>query len=589
MKPRNRLGLARTAFRPVLAALLAFGAVGSQWAAAPAASFDVRFEDVSEAAGIRFRHERAASSEKLYLETMGAGVGWIDYDQDGFLDAFFVNSGATPHFKPPAPPQPALYRNNGDGSFSDVTGKAGLSVGPGLFFFGAAVGDYDNDGYPDLYVSGYRRSLLYHNTGRGSFEDVTDKAGVADPGAWATAAGWFDYDRDGRLDLLVTNYVHYDVERNVVCGDPRPELRAYCHPDSFPGTSPKLYRNNGDGTFADVTAQAKLVNPNGKSLAVALADLDGDGWSDIFIANDTQRNFIYFNKKDGTFEDASYTSGAGFSEDGKTEAGMSAGAADADGDGDIDLYVSHLDAELNRFYLNDGKGSFTDATITSSLGTTNIINSSFGAHFLDADNDGNRDLLVVNGHILDNIAIYHAGVTWAEAKKLYRNAGAGRFVDVTATQPDSFRAPRVGRGLAVGDYDNDGFPDVLVGNNGEQGQLFRNSGARDRNWLGVRLVGVKSVRDGTGARLKLRAGSLVSYDQAKGGLSYCSAQDPRILFGLGREAKVDALEILWPSGEQQVLRDVEVNQYITVEEGRGITAHRTPAAWSREAVAPARP
>lgn len=540
-------------------------------------SFGVRFDDVSRPAGIRFRHERAASKEKLYLETMGAGVGWIDYDQDGFLDAFFANSGATPHFRPPAPPQPALYRNNGDGTFTDVTKKSGLDVGPGLFFFGVAAGDYDNDGYPDLYVSGYRRSLLYRNTGKGGFEDVTDKAGVANQGAWATAAGWFDYDRDGKLDLLVTNYVQYDVEHNVVCGDPTPELRAYCHPDSFPGTSPKLYRSNGDGTFADVTAQAKLVNPDGKSLAVALADLDGDGWTDIFIANDTQRNFVYFNKGDGTFEDASYSSGAGFSEDGKTEAGMSAGAADVDGDGDVDLYVSHLDAELNRLYSNEGKRLFTDATITSGLGTTNIMNSSFGAHFLDADNDGNRDLLVVNGHILDNIAIYHAGVTHREAKKLYRNLGLGKFADVTATQPEGFRAPRVGRGLAVGDYDNDGFPDLLVSNNGEEGQLFRNSGAEGRHWLGIRLLGVKSVRDGTGARLKLTAGPLVSYDQAKGGLSYCSAQDPRILFGLGSQAKVDTLEILWPSGERQVLHDIPADRYISVQEGQGVTSYRFPA------------
>lgn len=551
---------------------MGFGVAGAVWASAP--SFGVRFDDVSERAGIRFRHERAASKEKLYLETMGAGVGWIDYDQDGFLDAFLANSGATPHFKPKTPPQPALYRNNRDGSFTDVTQTAGLSVGPGLFFFGVAAGDYDNDGYPDLYVSGYRRSLLYRNTGKGRFEDVTDRAGVANQGAWATAAGFFDYDRDGRLDLLVANYVRYDVDHNVVCGDPRPELRAYCHPDSFPGTSPRLYRNQGDGTFADVTAQAKLVNPDGKSLAVALTDLDGDGWTDIFIANDTQRNFIYFNKKDGTFEDASYTSGAGFSEDGRAEAGMSAGAADADGDGDIDLYVSHLDSELNRFYINEGNRLFTDATINSGLGATNIMNSSFGAHFLDADNDGNRDLLVVNGHILDNIAIYHAAVTYAEVKKLYRNLGGGRFVDVTPTQPESFRAPRVGRGLAVGDYDNDGFPDALVGNNGEPAQLFRNSGAGGGNWLGIRLVGVKSVRDGTGAKLKVKAGPLVSYDQAKGGLSYCSAQDPRILFGLGPQAKVDVLEVLWPSGEQQVFRDLQVNRYITIEEGKGIIAGR---------------
>ncbi len=566
------LRLARTARRAAFAAGVGFATGGAVWAAAPA--FGVRFDDVSRAAGISFRHERAASKEKLYVETMGAGVGWIDYDQDGFLDAFFVNSGATPHFKPPTPPQGALYRNNGDGTFTDVTVKAGLAVGPGLFLFGVAAGDYDNDGYPDLYVSGYRRSLLYHNTGKGGFKDVTDKAGVANLGAWGTAAGWFDYDRDGKLDLLVTNYVQYDMEHNVVCGDPTPKLRAYCHPDSFPGTSPKLYRNNGDGTFADVTEQAKLVNPDGKSLAVALVDLNDDGWTDVFIANDTQRNFIYFNKQDGTFEDASYSSGAGFSEDGKTEAGMSAAAADVDGDGDIDLYVSHLDSELNRFYRNEGGGLFTDATITSGLGTTNILNSSFGAHFFDADNDGNRDLLVVNGHILDNIAIYHAAVTHAEVKRLYRNLGAGRFADVTATQPEAFRAPRVGRGLAVGDYDNDGFPDALVNNNGESGQLFRNSGARSGNWLGIRLVGVKSIRDGTGAKLKVRAGPLLSYDQAKGGLSYCSAQDPRILFGLGPQTKVDVLEVLWPSGEQQLLRDLPVNQYITVEEGKGIVTGR---------------
>jgi hypothetical protein len=440
-----------------------------------------------------------------------------------------------------------------------------------------AVGDYDDDGYPDLYVSGYRRSLLYHNTGKGGFEDVSERAGVANSGAWATAAGWFDYDRDGNLDLLVANYVRYDVERNVVCGDPTPERRAYCHPDSFPGTSPRLFRGKGDGTFADVTERARLVNHDGKSLGVALADLDLDGWTDVFIANDTQRNFVYFNQGDGSFLDASYSSGAGFSEDGKTEAGMSAGAADVDGDGDVDLYVTHLDSELNRLYLNEGRRLFTDATITSGLGATSIMNSGFGAHFLDADNDGNRDLLVVNGHILDNIAIYHAGVSYAEAKKLYRNLGQGRFADVSDGQPDSFRAPRVGRGLAIGDFDNDGFPDALVGNNGEAGQLFRNSGAPGRHWLGVRLVGVKSVRDGTGARLKLSAGPLVSHGQAMGGLSYCSAQDPRILFGLGAQAKVDSLEIVWPSGERQLLRDLPLDQYVTVEEGRGVTPSRFPA------------
>ena len=528
--------------------------------------FEVRFEEVTSQAGIRFHHERAASWEKLYVETMGAGVGWLDYDRDGLLDAFFVNSGATPNFQPDEPPQPALYRNNGDGTFTDVTAKTGLLVGPGFFFFGVAAGDYDDDGYPDLYVSGYRGSLLYHNNGDGTFTDVTTRAGVGKDAEWATAAGWFDYDRDGRLDLLVTGYVQYDIDRNVVCGDPTPERRAYCHPDSFPGISPTLYRNNGNGTFEDVTARAKLTNPDGKSLAVALADLDGDGWTDVFIANDTQRNFVYFNNGDGTFEDASYFSGAGFSEDGKAEAGMSAAAADVDDDGDIDLYVSHLDAELNRLYVNEGGRLFVDATIVSGLGATNIMNSAFGARFVDADNDGRRDLLVINGHIMDNIAIYHAGVTYAEVKKLYRNVGRGQFVDVSAGQPPPFLAPKVGRGLAVGDFDNDGFADFLVNNNGEPGQLFRNSGAGGGRWLGVRLTGDASVRDGTGARLELAAGSRVSYDQAIGGRSYCSAQDPRIVFGLGPAAAVDRLEIRWPSGRHQRLLDLPIGRYLTVPE-----------------------
>ncbi len=543
--------------------------------------FGVQFHDVTKQAGIHFHHERAASGQKLYLETMGAGVAWIDYNRDGFLDAFFVNSGYTPFFHPEKPPQPALYRNNGDGTFTDVTQVAGIRT-DGTFFFGVAVADFDNDGYPDIYMTGYRHSVLYHNNGDGTFTDVTAKAGVGDDSAWATAAGWFDYDRDGKLDLLVTNYVQFDTDHPISCGENKPGYRAYCHPDSFSGSSPRLYHNNGDGTFTDVTRKAGLVNNDGKSLAVLLSDLNNDGWPDIFIANDTQRNFLYLNNGDGTFRDVSYTSGAGFSEEGKPEAGMSADAADVRNNGLYDLYVSHLDFQLNRYYRGNGDGTFLDATIPSGLGQTNFLNSSFGARFFDFDNDGWRDLLVINGHILDNIALYHPSVAYAEEKKLYRNIGGGRFVDATKTQDAGFRAPRVGRGLAVGDYDNDGWLDFLVNNNGEDAQLFHNDGgarpyARRNHWLGVHLIGTKSNRDAIGAAVKLIAGDFVSNDQAKGGMSYCSAQDPRIYFGLGKHARVDTMEITWPSGSREVIHDLAGNQIVTIEEGQGVTPYRYPS------------
>jgi enediyne biosynthesis protein E4 len=544
--------------------------------------YHVQFRDVTNAAGIHFHHERATSPEKLYLETMGAGVAWIDYDNDGYLDAFFVNSGYTPYFHPDTPPQPALYHNNRDGTFTDVTAKSKIHS-DGTFFFGVAVADYDNDGYPDIYMTGYRHSVLLHNNHDGTFTDVTAKAGVGDDGLWGTAAGWFDYDHDGLLDLLVTNYVQFDEDHPVHCGDDRPGYRAYCHPDSFHGSPARLYHNNGDGTFTDVTEKAGLTNQDGKSLAVVLADLNNDGWTDIFIANDTQRNFVYLNNGDGTFKDVTYKSNAGFSEDGRPEAGMSADAADVTNNSLPYIFVSHLDFELNRMYRNNGDGTFTDYTMASGLGQTNILNSAFGARFFDFDNDGWRDLLVVNGHILDNIPLYHPEVKYEEEKTLYHNSGQGQFIDATRTQGPDFRAPRVGRGLAVGDFDNDGWQDFLVSNNGEDAQLFRNEGgsspaAQGNHWVAVRLIGTKSNRDGIGASLKLTAGDLKLYDQAKGGMSYCSAQDPRIYFGLGKQEMVDSILIRWPSGYVQELKDIPADVIVTATEGVDAKAvkYRTP-------------
>jgi enediyne biosynthesis protein E4 len=542
--------------------------------------YHVQFRDVTVEAGIHFHHERATSAQKLYLETMGPGVAWIDYNNDGYLDAFFVNSGATPFFHPDPPSQPALYRNNRDGTFTDVTAQSKIRT-DGTFFFGVAVADYDNDGFPDIYMTGYRHSVLLHNNGDGTFTDVTAKAGVADDGAWGTAAGWFDYDHDGKLDLLVTNYVQYDQDHPVLCGDDRPGYRAYCHPDSFHGSSAKLYHNNGDGTFTDVTEKAGLTNSDGKSLAVVLADLDGDGWPDIFIANDTQRNFLYLNNGDGTFRDATRKSNTGFGEEGRPEAGMSADAADVMNNGLLYLFVSHLDFELNRMYRNNGDGTFTDFTVASGIGQTNILNSSFGARFFDFDNDGWRDLLVINGHILDNIPLYHPDVTYQEEKTLYRNMGQARFVDITRTEGKDFRAKHVGRGLAVGDYDNDGWQDFLVSNNGEDAQLFRNEGgsspeARGNHWLAVKLIGIQSNRDGIGAALRLTAGDFTSYDQMKGGMSYCSAQDPRIYFGLGKHDKVDTLTVRWPSGYVQAMKDIPADTIVRVTEGVDAKALKYP-------------
>jgi hypothetical protein len=554
------------------------------WASAgahdPSNPFRVQFEDVTSLSGIRFVHERAASPEKLVVETMGPGCAWLDYDQDGFLDAFFVNSGISPQFHPSLMPQPALFRNNGDGTFADVTARSGIKVSDG-FYMGAAVGDFDSDGFPDIYMTGYGKSVLYRNNGDGTFTDVTAKAGVENAGRWATAAAWFDYDHDGRLDLLVTNYIHYDWNHDPYCGAHLPDFRVYCDPFHFQGTSMRLYHNNGDGTFADRTEQAGLANPDGKSLGVVIADFDGDGWDDLLIANDGMRSFLYFNNRNGTFRDATYESGAGFGGNGEVESGMGIDAADATGKGHMDFLVCHMDNQPNRFYENNGDGTFTDRTLTSGLAFTGIHNTSYAAHFADWDNDGNRDLIVVNGSMLDNIALYHPGSGYAEPKMLYRNTGGGHFVDATATQSPSFLVPRVGRGLAIGDYDNDGNVDFLQSNNGEAAQLYHNGGAAGNHWIALKLIGTRSNRDAIGARVQLRAGSMTSWDQVRSGGSYCSSHDPRLHFGLGAQGRVDEVEIRWPSGAIEHLGNLKVDQIVTVREGEGVTPYRFPGFGDR--------
>lgn len=557
-----------------------FGSLGFAFATAPYArpaneGMPVRFVDVTTAAGITFRHDNAASNEKFLIETMGAGCGWIDYNQDGLLDLYLVNSAPTKVYAPYRPLRGALYRNDGDGTFTDVTAKAGVGA-EGLFGMGVAVGDYDNDGYPDLLVLGYRRSILYHNNGDGTFTDVTRRAGVENAGRWASSAAWFDYDNDGRLDLVIANYVDWSPERNFYCGDRGPGMRSYCHPDDFHGQPPTLFHNNGDGTFTDVSKSSGVGAKGGNGLGVVTFDYDNDGWQDIFIANDHMPNYLFHNNRDGTFLEVGYAAGVAVSGEGQFEAGMGTDAADTTGDGRLDLIVTHLDMQLARLYQNLGDGTFDDVTFPSKLSYATFHMSGFGTRFMDYDNDGRRDIFMANGHVLDNIQRYHAKTQYAEPKLMFRNLGSGIFENVSDRIGTDFQLQCVSRGAAIGDFDNDGDLDILVSNNGEAPRLLRNDGGNANHWLEILLIGTKSNRDGVGARLKVTAGDLVLYDQRKGGMSYQSAQDPRLHFGLGQRTKVDGIEVVWPSGAVTKLTNLKCDQIIAVKEGTGIVERPFP-------------
>jgi hypothetical protein len=535
----------------------------------------VAFVDVAQAAGLTFRHDNAASPDKYLIETMGAGCGWIDYDQDGLLDLYLVNGAATKTYVPRHPLRSALYRNNGDGTFTDVTIHAGVGA-EGLFGMGVAVGDYNNDGYPDLFVLGYGRCILYRNNGDGTFSDVTAEAGVENSGRWASSAAWFDYDNDGRLDLVIANYVDWSPDRNFYCGDRGPGMRSYCHPDDFRGQPPTLYHNNGDGTFTDVSKPSGVGMKGSNGLGIVTFDYDNDGWQDIFIANDHLPNFLFHNNRDGTFREIGYESGVAVSADGQFEAGMGADAAETMPPGRLDIAVTHLDMQLARVYRNLGDGTFEDATFRSRIGYATFHMSGFGTKFFDYDNDGARDLFMANGHVLDNIERYHSDTRYAEPKLMFRNTGQGIFENVSDKLGADFLVPRVSRGAAIADYDNDGDLDILISNNGQAPQLLRNDGGNANHWLQLFLIGTKSNRDGVGARVKVSSGELVLHDQRKGGMSYQSAQDPRLHFGLGERATVDAVEIIWPSGTLTKLATLKSNQIITVKEGVGIVERPFP-------------
>lgn len=553
----------------------AIGMAAAPFARLQAAPPPVTFVDVTQSSEINFRHDNAASPEKYLIETMGSGCGWLDYDQNGLFDLYLVNSAPTNVYKPKTPLRSALYRNNGDGSFTDVTEEAGVGA-EGLFGMGVAVGDYDNDGYPDLFVCGYGRCILYRNNHDGTFTDVTKTSGVANEGRWASSAAWFDYDNDGRLDLLVVNYVDWSPERNFYCGDRGPGMRSYCHPDDYRPQPPTLYHNNGDGTFTDVSRASGIGLKPGNGLGVVTFDYDDDGWQDVFIANDSMPNFLFHNNGDGTFTEDAYISSVAVSGDGIAEAGMGTDAAFTSNSGRMDLIVTHLDLQLARFYRNLGEMGFEDATFSSRISYATYHMSGFGTRFFDYDNDGAVDLFIANGHVLDNVERYHADTRYAEPKLMFRNTGNGVFENVSAQLGSALLLPCVSRGVAVCDFDNDGDLDILVNNNGGPPQLLRNDGGNANHWLEILLVGTKSNRDGVGARVTLTAGNRTLHAQRKGGMSYQSAQDPRLHFGLGDRQKIDAIEIRWPSGEITTLTNISADQIITIQEGKGLIERAFP-------------
>jgi enediyne biosynthesis protein E4 len=524
------------------------------------------FEEIlPSASGIHWTHNAARSPHKYLPEATGPGCAFLDYDNDGWMDIYLVNSGKCDFYTPTTPLRNALYRNNRDGTFTDVTEKAGVSGGG--FGMGVAVGDYNNDGFPDLYVTQYGRSILYRNNGNGTFSDVTREAGVGVQG-WASSAVWFDYDNDGRLDLFVGQFAGFD--KDTGCGIGSDGKRHYCIPRIFPSMPSWLFHNNGDGTFTDVSKESGIANRLGKAWGAIATDVNNDGRLDLFVANDTVGNFLFMNRGDGRFEEVGLRADIAYSADGRARSGMGVDSADFDEDGWMDLFVANIDEEIFSLYRNNRDGTFDDQAMALGVGMATRWMSGWGVRFMDYDNDGNLDLFLANGFPDDLVEEFSSQVKYHEPLLLFQNMG-GKYQNVSEQSGPVFGKSFSARGMAVGDFNNDGGIDVLVGVNDGAPILLRNNVGKENHWLGVRLVGTKSNRDAIGARITYKAGDLTRRRMKVGGGSFMSSHDPRMLLGCGKQDKLDWLEVRWPQpgGGVERFTKIPADRYITIIEGAG--------------------
>ena len=547
----------------LLVGLAAAGASPLAWRAPDAASA-VQFVEATSPAGLKFVHNSGRAGKKFLPETMGSGGAFVDLNSDGWLDIVLINGKDwTPKGKRSFS---AVYRNNGNGTFTDVTTASGFDVE--MYGMGVAAGDYDNDGRDDLYVTTLEGDRLFHNEGNFKFRDVTKASGIVNA-HFGTSAAWLDYDRDGKLDVFVANYVQWTAATDVYCSLDGTN-KSYCTPESYKGTPSKLFHNLGAGKFEDVTGKAGVGDPTSKSLGIAVLDYDGDGWPDIFVANDTQPNKMYRNNGNGTFTEKGVAAGVAFSEDGVARGAMGADAADYDRSGRPHLLVGNFANQMLALYRNEGNGLFVDEAPSSTVGRASLLSLAFGVFFFDYDLDGQQDIFAVNGHIEEEIARVQPKVLYKQIPLMFRNLGKGRFDSVGASLGAAFNVPQVGRGAAYGDYDRDGDLDILLINNQGPARLLRNDGGNKNHWLSIRTVGTKANHDGIGAVVRVESASGVQMQTVHSGSSYCSQSDLALTFGLGPDTTVKSVDVVWPSGTKDRVTGVAANQFVRLQEGIGI-------------------